>query len=104
MSNLSSNNTNINTNTNTKNLKEKGRITMERISATGILNKNYPDRDPESNYSKESQSALNILNAKFNTNKGGKRKSNKIKRKTNKIKRKSNKIKRKTNKIKRKTN
>ena len=86
-------NINTNSNTNTNVWKDKGKTAMERISATGILNKNYPDRDPDTSYSKESQAALNILNAKYpktTTNKGGK-KSKRSKSKRRKSKRKSSK-------------
>ena len=59
----------------------------------------------KTNYSKESQAALNILNAKYPnpnsmtmTNKGGKKRRNKSKRNRNKSKRNKNKSKRRNRK------
>jgi hypothetical protein len=69
-------------NSNDKKWKEKGKLAMERISATGILNKDYPIKDKNSNYSLESQETLKILNKKFPdsyTKKGGKKKVKKNK-------------------------
>ena len=91
--------------------KAKGKTAMDRIKATGILNKNYPDssQNPNPNYSKEIQAALNILNAKYPnpnsmtmTNKGGKRRNkSKRNRNRNKSKRNKNKSKRRRKKSKR---
>jgi hypothetical protein len=43
----------------------KGKTVMEQISDNGLFNKDYPDIN--NNFSKETQSALKILNSKSNS-------------------------------------
>ena len=80
-----------------KKQKGKGKTVMEQISDSGLLNKNYPDIN---NYSKETQSALKILNSNSNSTninfiKGGRSKkyykSKRIRSKKSKSKTKSKK-------------
>lgn len=67
--------------------KGKGKTVMEQISDNGLFNKDYPDIN-YNNYSKETQSALKILNSNSNSSninsyfiKGGKSKKNYYKKK-----------------------
>ena len=46
-----------------QNGKGKGKTIMEQISDNGLFNKDYPDINNKYNYSKETQSALKILNS-----------------------------------------